>query len=71
MHLETYQYLSLPTDFAEEPNFHNILVSWLVKNEVLLGALIAINKEGGFQKEDADILGILVNNITVAREFGF
>ncbi len=47
---------------------HNMLIGWLVKKNGLQGALIAVSKDGGFQKEDADILGILANNITVARE---
>ena len=58
--------------FAEKPEgiqFENILIVWmLIKNNVN-GALIAINKKDvDFTEEDARILGILANNISVALE---
>ncbi|MFC1524661.1 HAMP domain-containing protein [Thermodesulfobacteriota bacterium] len=47
----------------------NMLVSWMIKDEMIVGALIVINKRsGGFLEEDVDVLGILANNLTIALE---
>ncbi len=58
--------------FAEKPEgveFNNLLLTWMVIENNVTGALIAINKnEGGFNEEDSEIVGILANNMNVALD---
>ena len=49
--------------------FRNLLLVWLVVKNELVGALLAINKQGSdFSNEDRNVFEILANNIAVALE---
>ncbi|TAL22088.1 MAG: HAMP domain-containing protein [Nitrospirae bacterium] len=50
-------------------NVKNIMLIWIRQKGELIGAIRAANKKSGdFSEEDARILGILANNISVALE---
>lgn len=50
-------------------NVKNIMLVWIRQKGELIGAIRAANKKsGGFSEEDARILGILANNLSVALE---
>lgn len=50
-------------------SLHSLVLTWLTKDDEVIGALLAINKrEGGFFEEDMKVLSILANNISVAVE---
>lgn len=53
------------TDGPQEKDF---LVSWLFRNDKILGALRVSDKEGGFTEEDSKIMIILANHMAVAME---
>lgn len=58
--------------FAEKPEgvaFNNLLLTWMLIENNVTGALIAINKnEGSFSEEDLEIVGILANNMNAALD---
>jgi signal transduction histidine kinase/CheY-like chemotaxis protein/HAMP domain-containing protein len=58
--------------FAKKPEgveFNNLLLTWMLIENNITGALIAINKnEGDFSEEDSKIVGILANNMNVALD---
>lgn len=50
-------------------NVKNLMLIWIRQKGELLGAIRAANKKSGdFSEEDSRILGILVNNVSVALE---
>ena len=53
----------------KELQFNNLLLTWMLIENNVTGALIAINKnEGSFSEEDSEIVGILANNMNAALD---